>query len=809
MVVLAADAADIPSSAEHRVTPSADDNPTRNDRPRTPTKYGRVQDGKGKGKGKGKEKRRSLLSLSRPLSRLFSFKPDVTVESEVKGSPYNYGRDRRYGRYGHVLESEAESNRQSEQLFEAKQVVEPSNARVSYADFSKRDRPLQSPEAPPSFQVDHSRERNRRTMSDLLDPGEFRWSDSKTAAQSSINSQDGLNHVVDIDPTNSTSVVTPEPVLDPPTLPPLLSYTDMHYEPLRKAVLPDDKPQTLRLNAFSVGTDAGLRNPSIPYPVRSYNGTNQDLSTQRSIDLEGLGTAWESPDLDTYHRGMLRRPLSISDRGSDSEASTAVDEVNIVSPLQGPRQESSPKHGSLIESGTNPLATSEYLNGTQGHQITININSSNDPGIFDKERTIQRKTKELVIQGEEEGSLRRLEKSRRYERERKPATYGWNLEHFTVTTHDDDPVITYRFLGHGSLGIVEEVRRSNTQFPTFVRKRVQLPARKREAKATLEIIQEEAKNLRSLVHPHIVTLIGTYEEMKHVNAHFYFLLMSPVGETDLKRFLDYVGDEEPASQEGIQWKGWISKWFACLASALAYMHESGIRHQDIKPSNIIHKGDDIYFTDFSSSSTFEVGRTTSTENPARTSYMYAAPELTAKLAGSRERHGRASDIFALGCVFCDMLTVLTDRTVSSFHEYLLNDGETMGEHAGPSHNQDPLYYSHRTTAIEKWFALSKHHPFYLALIKTMLASNRDSRPSAPDILKAALVINPAHEQCEGERKKDTHASSKDSILTGSADLTRNLLIAAEARSEKLAGLAEVEEEEPIPQRAKYGIQFGK
>jgi hypothetical protein len=122
---------------------------------------------------------------------------------------------------------------------------------------------------------------------------------------------------------------------------------------------------------------------------------------------------------------------------------------------------------------------------------------------------------------------RRLRKARQSPIERQSVTYGWEVQHFNVASEEDNPVVTHRFLGHGSLGIVEEVRRSNTQVPTFVRKRVQIPTRKREAKATLDIIQQEARNLKALVHPHIVTLFGTYKETKHSNAHFYSLLMSP------------------------------------------------------------------------------------------------------------------------------------------------------------------------------------------------------------------------------------------------------------------------------------------
>ncbi|KAF2496352.1 kinase-like protein, partial [Lophium mytilinum] len=137
---------------------------------------------------------------------------------------------------------------------------------------------------------------------------------------------------------------------------------------------------------------------------------------------------------------------------------------------------------------------------------------------------------------------------------------------------------------------------------------------------------------------------------------FYCLLMSPVGESDLQAFMDELGAREPTEVE----IRWLMDWFPCLTSALAYMHDQGVRHQDIKPSNIVHRGSQIFFTDFSSSSRFKIGHTTSTENPARTSAMYAAPEMLDYLQddGTLSKHGRAADIFSLGCVFSEMATII-------------------------------------------------------------------------------------------------------------------------------------------------------
>jgi serine/threonine protein kinase len=333
-----------------------------------------------------------------------------------------------------------------------------------------------------------------------------------------------------------------------------------------------------------------------------------------------------------------------------------------------------------------------------------------------------------------------------------PEHYGWGKEHIVLEPKNEKLLVTCKFLGKGSIGSVEEVRRRSTQLPTFVRKRVELSPRKRQAKAEWELIHAEAKSLKSLTHAHVVTLIGSYEQhTEYPIRHTYFFLMCPVGDNDMKHFLDEVGEEfekNPNSAQLPAWKGWLASWFICLSSALAYMHEQGIRHQDIKPSNIIHKDGQIYFTDFSSAGAFEVGHTTSTEKESHTSPMYAAPEIIARY----ERHGQGSDIFALGGVFCDMLTVMQDRSVESFQESLLGarPGDEVDKHiqseacqspSGPKPSHQPPYqgsprYSHELDAINSWFSGST---FFKSHISPMLDAERKLRQTAEDVFQRLLT----------------------------------------------------------------------
>jgi serine/threonine protein kinase len=316
--------------------------------------------------------------------------------------------------------------------------------------------------------------------------------------------------------------------------------------------------------------------------------------------------------------------------------------------------------------------------------------------------------------------------------------YGLSPRHQVFNQGDRDQFIIMGPLGQGSLGVVEEVRTSMKKM-SMVRKRVQIPYKRT---ARLEAVEREAAALRFLNHPHIVQLLGTYEEGVGTGRHFYSLLMAPVGDNDLRAFLDLSGERFAKQREA---KGssstltnpkelaWLLNWFQCLASALAYMHRQGFRHQDIKPSNIIQRGPDIFFTDFSSSSAFEVGATTSTETPAYNSKMYAAPEtIKTTQSDQYQRHGLGSDIFSLGCVFAEMLTVLDGKKVSEFQEFCLH--EEMA--AKPEKSWSMLLYSDVTKHIDHWFegAAAMNKDLYRKCIKPMLNVERKERPSADVVL---------------------------------------------------------------------------
>ena len=102
----------------------------------------------------------------------------------------------------------------------------------------------------------------------------------------------------------------------------------------------------------------------------------------------------------------------------------------------------------------------------------------------------------------------------------------------------------------------------------------------------------------------------------------------------------------------------LRSFFKCLTSAIVHLHTETtprIKHLDIKPENTIVRRytDDkltVFLTDFGVSRSFPPTVTSQEVDTIFTTPVYAAPEIT-----KRSSFGRPADIFALGCVFSEMI----------------------------------------------------------------------------------------------------------------------------------------------------------
>ena len=206
---------------------------------------------------------------------------------------------------------------------------------------------------------------------------------------------------------------------------------------------------------------------------------------------------------------------------------------------------------------------------------------------------------------------------------------------------------TIRFRGGGSYSEVDEVKQVQTG-KVFIRKRMRKG--NDQGHGTTEVqIENEFVIMKKLCHEHITSV----QFWRPEGENHFSLFMLPVADCDLWDYLHKTAKWgfPPDRVEKIY------PWFGCLLHALDYAHGMKVKHQDIKPGNILIRNADPYLTDFGMAedvSELEQSKTCRTDIGTP---MYRAPEV---------QSGRAADIFSLGCVYSEMLTVIQGKQMEDF-----------------------------------------------------------------------------------------------------------------------------------------------
>jgi len=130
---------------------------------------------------------------------------------------------------------------------------------------------------------------------------------------------------------------------------------------------------------------------------------------------------------------------------------------------------------------------------------------------------------------------------------------------------------------------------------------------------------QELALMKELDHPNIVKLHDSF-----VTSSTYHLVM------------EYVVDQKPTD---------LRSYMKQLFSALAYLHDKGICHRDVKPQNILYN-ETVKLCDLGSAK-----RLGSVNTAYIVSRYYRAPELLLGATG----YTVAVDVWAAGCVFGELL----------------------------------------------------------------------------------------------------------------------------------------------------------
>ncbi|MHC4471257.1 MAG: serine/threonine-protein kinase, partial [Planctomycetota bacterium] len=162
--------------------------------------------------------------------------------------------------------------------------------------------------------------------------------------------------------------------------------------------------------------------------------------------------------------------------------------------------------------------------------------------------------------------------------------------------------------------------------------------------------EREIRSLTGLRHPHIVTVldVGTFEGVP------YAVLEYLEGGSLSDRFPDRGHPVAPAT---------LPPWLATIAGALDHVHQSGVIHRDVKPSNILFNAlGDAFLADFGISKALEGADRTITQSgmyPGSPGYM--PPEI---ITGAL---GPAYDQYSLAAV---VLRALTGETPEPLRAHL-------------------------------------------------------------------------------------------------------------------------------------------
>jgi serine/threonine protein kinase len=168
-------------------------------------------------------------------------------------------------------------------------------------------------------------------------------------------------------------------------------------------------------------------------------------------------------------------------------------------------------------------------------------------------------------------------------------------------------------------------------------------------------ICREAKVLRQLKHPHIVSLVAVFVDREKFDLYLH---MPYAKHGDLGAFLQHQSALANHERIGVSTIRLLSRQ---LCEALAYLAEQGVVHCDVKPTNIFVDSDDGCANVRAILGDFDVSRTASGRTASLTTALhlyfssgYAAPELVHCPVDSITPPSHKLDIFGLGCVVFHM-----------------------------------------------------------------------------------------------------------------------------------------------------------
>jgi eukaryotic-like serine/threonine-protein kinase len=154
----------------------------------------------------------------------------------------------------------------------------------------------------------------------------------------------------------------------------------------------------------------------------------------------------------------------------------------------------------------------------------------------------------------------------------------------------------------------------------------------------VERFRREARSVAQLSHPHIVTVIDRGEDSGQ-----QFIVFEYVDGENLKQLVERTGPLPTRRAVELA---------LAIADALAFAHEHGLVHRDVKPQNVLLTPDgDAKVTDFGIARSIDVERGMTQTGTVLGTSNYLSPEQ----AGGKATTA-STDVYSLGIVLFELLT---------------------------------------------------------------------------------------------------------------------------------------------------------